>query len=113
MRFFMPNTNELTGGNSSHRSVDAVPSGMDTDPNADEEVIDQQDGSSPQEQYPEPIHPDHAKLAPNDLADSIAYALDGSGPGPTNAKPNVSGHDVITEGTSGAGPEEEERIFGK
>ena len=108
----MPDSSDLSGGDSSQ-----VPTGMENDPNADEEVI-RQDANNPslqQDQYPEQVQeedPD-VKLAPDDLADSIAYALDGSGPGPTNAKPNVSGHDVITEGTSGAGPEEEERIFGK
>lgn len=117
MRYFMPDPTELTGGNSGQKSVEAVPSVMDNDPNADEEVIDQQAG----EQYPRPADQDEtnseestsAKIAPDNLADSIAYALDGSGPGPTNAKPNVSGHDVLTEGTSGAGPEEEDALFGK
>ncbi|MVM30204.1 hypothetical protein GO755_09175 [Spirosoma sp. HMF4905] len=107
MRYLMPSSSELTGADSSR-----VPTGMENDPTADEEVINQQDG----EEYPKSVeeHPaEEAKIAPDNLADSIAYALDGSGPGPTNAKPNVSGHDVITEGTSGAGPEEEERIFGK
>ncbi|UFH52935.1 hypothetical protein [Spirosoma sp. KNUC1025] len=116
MRYFKPDSSELTGGTTNVRSVDAVPTGMDNDPNADEEVINQ----DANEQYPEPIDSstdqddttEPAKLAPDNLADSIAYALDGSGPGPMNEKPNVSGHDVITEGTTGAGPEEEERIFG-
>lgn len=112
MRHFMPNPSELTGGSSNDRSIGTIPSVMDNDPNADEEVIDQQAG----EEYPHSVEEQsakEAKLAPDNLADSIAYALDGSGPGPTNAQPNVSGHDVITEGTSGAGSEEEERIFGK
>ncbi|GAB3643535.1 hypothetical protein GCM10027423_41720 [Spirosoma arcticum] len=92
------------GGDSSQ-----VPSGMDNDPHADEEVINQQAG----EQYPEPVEEstqssDSPKLAPDNLADSIAYALDGSGPGPTNDTPNVSGHKVITEGTTGHGPDDEE-----
>ena len=107
MRYFMPNPSELTGGSSSQ-----VPSVMDNDPNADEEVINQNAG----EDYPKPVDSEQkepAKITPDNLADSIAYALDGSGPGPTNAKPNVSGHDIITEGTSGAGPEEEEALFGK
>lgn len=112
MRYFMPNSSELNGGDPSQRDVEAVPSVMDNDPNADEEVIDQQTG----EDYPKPVSADQdqpettqsAKIAPDDLADSIAYALDGSGPGPTNATPNVSGHKVITEGVTGAGPEEEE-----
>ncbi|GAB4034417.1 hypothetical protein GCM10028774_20570 [Spirosoma jeollabukense] len=84
---------------------------MENDPNADEEVINQEAG----EQYPESVkkeeHPAEdtpAKLAPDNLADSIAYALDGTGPGPMNEKPNVSGHKVITEGVTGAGLEDEE-----
>ena len=116
MRYFSPDPSELTSSGSSRQSASAVPTGMENDPNADEEVINQEAG----EQYPESVrkeeHPSDdtpAKLAPDNLADSIAYALDGTGPGPMNEKPNVSGHDVITEGTSGAGPEEEERIFGK
>lgn len=98
MRHFSPDSDELTGGTSSR-----VPSGMDNDPTADEEVIDQRAG----EEYHKPVEKS-AKLAPDDLAASIAYALDGSGPGPMNDKPNVSGHKVITEGTTGAGPEDEE-----
>lgn len=103
----MPNLSELTGADSSR-----VPTGMENDPTADEEVISQKDDAD----YPHLVEEQpakEAKIAPDNLADSIAYALDGSGPGPTNAKPNVSGHDVITEGTSGAGPEEEEALFGK
>ncbi|GAB3954608.1 hypothetical protein GCM10028805_40350 [Spirosoma harenae] len=107
MRHFMLNPSELTGGSSSQ-----VPSVMDNDPNADEEVIDQNAG----EDYPKPVDSDQkesAKIAPDNLADSIAYALDGSGPGPAKATPNVSGHDVIIEGSSGTGPEEEEALFKK
>lgn len=116
MRYFSSDASELTSNDSSYRSADAVPTGMENDPNADEEVIDQDAG----EQYPKSVKKEEhspediqAKLTSDNLADSIAYALDGTGPGPMNEKPNVSGHDVITEGTSGAGPEEEERIFGK
>ena len=98
MRHFSPESDELTGG-----KISRVPSGMDNDPNADEEVIEQGAG----EEYSKPAD-EPAKLAPDDLAASIAYALDGSGPGPTKAKPNVSGHKVITEGITGAGPEDEE-----
>ncbi|WP_461085323.1 hypothetical protein [Spirosoma flavus] len=106
MRYYMPDSSETTGTNSSQ-----VPTGMENDPNADEEVINQQNG----EQYPKPAdhadalaQPDVEQLPSDKLADSIAYALDGSTPGLTNDKPNVSGHKVITEGTTGAGPEDEE-----
>ncbi|MFD2936259.1 hypothetical protein [Spirosoma flavum] len=118
MRHFSPDFNELTGGSSSH-----VPSGMDNDPNADEEVIDQQqDSLSPREEYPKAIdespsldeanadQAEPAKIVPDDLAASIAYALDGSGPGPTNDKPNVAGHSVIAEGMTGGGSEDDEDV---
>lgn len=115
MRYFMPDPSETTGGPMSQQSVKMVPTDMETDPHADEEVINQHtDGPSPRGEYPEPVRQpgESAKIAPDDLADSIAYALDGSGPGPTNAKPNVAGHSVITEGATGSGLEEEERIAG-
>ena len=101
MRYFSPDSDELTG----------IPSGMDNDPNADEEVINQQhDDSSAPTDYPKPVgkSPESAKIVPDNLADSIAYALDGSGPGPTNDRPNVSGHKVTSEGITGGGPEDEE-----
>ena len=122
MRYFNPSSSELTGGDANRRSddaqpVDSVPSVMDNDPNADEEVINQ----NANQQYPEPIqkedNPDGepiaqaepAKLTPDNLAASIAYALDGSGPGLISEKPNVpGGHKVISEGITGAGPEDEE-----
>lgn len=97
----MPDLSELAGHGSAQ-----VPTGMENDPNADEEIIDQQAG----EQYPEPAvaADEPVKLSPDKLADSIAYALDGSGSGLTNDTPNVSGHKVITEGITGAGLDEEE-----
>lgn len=111
MRYFSPSSSELTGGDSSRRSADAVPTGMENDPNADEEVINQDAGKY----YPESVRKEEhtpedtqAKLTSDNLADSIAYALDGTGPGPMNEKPNVSGHKVITEGITGAGLEDEE-----
>ena len=105
MRYLIPDsTDPAAGGDSSQ-----VPSGMDNDPNADEEIINQQAG----EEYPKPVEePDSnsgsSKIVPDNLADSIAYALDGSGPGPTNDTPNVSGHKIITEGITGASLEDEE-----
>lgn len=102
----MPDSSDLTGNDSSR-----VPTGMENDPRADEEVINQDAG----EQYPTSVdqaadssQTEPAKLAPDNLADSIAYALDGTGPGPMGDEPNVSGHKVITEGITGAGLEEEE-----
>ena len=83
MRYLMLNPSEPTGGDPTQRPVEAIPTGMETDPHADEEVIDQHTAG----EYPEPVQPEGqpAKIVPDDLADSIAYALDGSGPGPTNA----------------------------
>lgn len=116
MRFFMPDSSDLTGGSFRHRSADAVPTAMDNDPRADEEIINQQAG----EQYPKSVEDsvqlanpksETAKIAPDDLADSIAYALDGSGPGPTHDRPNVSGHKSTTEGITGAGPDDEEETL--
>jgi hypothetical protein len=102
MRYFSPDINNPAGGDSSRPSSVTVPTGMENDPNADEEIIDQQsDSRSPEDEYPKPVNA--PKIAPDNLTDSIAYALDGSGPGPTNDQPNVSGHDVITTGTTGAG----------
>ncbi len=84
MRCFSPDTDYPTGEDTSRRSIDAVPSDMDNDPNADEEIIDQQAGDGlARDEYPRPA--DAPKNVPDNLADSIAYALDGSGPGPAQA----------------------------
>jgi hypothetical protein len=101
MRRFIPDSYDQGGKSSSQ-----VPSVMDNDPNADEEIINQQAG----EQYPKAVEEPatEGRIAPADLADSIAYAIDGSGPGLTGDKPNVSGHKTITEGITGAGLDEEE-----
>ena len=109
MRYFTPDTFNSPAGNPGGQDSGSVPSGMDNDPRADEEIINQQGG----EQYPKPVEEsaqpgNPPKIAPDNLADSIAYALDGSGPGPTNDTPNVSGHKVITEGITGAGLDDEE-----
>ncbi|UHG89117.1 hypothetical protein [Spirosoma oryzicola] len=98
MRYYIPDPIDSYGGSSSK-----VPSVMDNDPRADEEIIDQQAG----EQYPKAVE-QTGKIAPDELADSIAYAIDGSGPGLTGDTPNVSGHKTITEGVTGASLDEEE-----
>ncbi|MFD2570215.1 hypothetical protein ACFSUS_06185 [Spirosoma soli] len=109
MRYFNPDSSELTGGNLSRQSVGAVPSVMDNDPNADEQIINQQAG----EQYPKDVEEPAAggKITPDNLADSIAYAIDGSGPGPTNDTTDVGGHKIITEGITGAGLDDEEQAL--
>lgn len=111
-----PDPSDAPGPDSSR-----VPTGMETDPHADETVINQQAG----EEYPRPADPSSAQpgesLLPSqlpddparsgdDLASAIAYALDGSGPGPTGHEPQGPARTVITEGTSGGGYEEEQRI---
>lgn len=107
MRSFSPDTNHPAGGDASRPSSRTVPTGMENDPNADEEIIDQQtDSRVPEDEYPKPA--DAPKIVPDNLADSIAYALDGSGAGLTHDQPNVTGHDVTTTGTTGAGLEEDE-----
>lgn len=114
MRYFMPDPSELTGGDPGSQPLKEIPTGMEDDPTADQDIIDQRTGgSSPEDEYPEPAptQPGPAKIVPDDLAASIAYALDGSGPGPTNAKPNVSGHKVITEGITGASLSDEEEAM--
>lgn len=78
-----------------------IPSGMDFDPNADEQIINQQAG----EQYPKAVE------EPDDLSHSIAYAIDGSGPGPTGKEPQGPERKIIDEGITGAGPEDEEENF--
>jgi hypothetical protein len=71
-----------------------VPTGIKTDPNADEQVIDQ------------------TGEQPDDLANALAYAIDGSGTGVAGAPPVAptegETQKVITEGTTGAGPAQED-----
>ncbi|WP_345263014.1 hypothetical protein [Nibrella viscosa] len=108
----------------------SIPSGMDIDPRADEEVIDQQaGGSGAKDQYPAPAdQPEYgskqtfpkgdsqtrseplpgAVTAEEDLSKALAYALDGSGSGPTGNEPTTPERKVITEGVTGAGLKEEE-----
>ncbi|GAB3981842.1 hypothetical protein GCM10028806_52310 [Spirosoma terrae] len=91
MRQLTPDIVDTSGKSSSQ-----VPSVMDNDPNADEEIINQQVG----EQYPKAVEQpaELAKISPDNLADSIAYAIDGSGPGITNDTPNAAAHSVVAEG---------------
>lgn len=87
--------------------LSAIPSGMDNDPAADEEVINQQQGESIPSGVSTP------KSEPDDdeqtrLANQIAYALDGSGAGLPGSTPIVgSEQTVVTEGTTGANPSED------
>ena len=93
------------------RPLRDVPSGLDNDPNADEEIINQQRDKTATNLELADI--DQAPIAADNLSDNIAYALDGSGPGPTGAKPQVEEHKPISEGITGAGPEDEEANLAK
>lgn len=91
MKNYAPDPDDLTIG----RGSAIVPSSMEQDINADEEIINQQVDDT----YPRPV---------DDLSNSIAYALDGSGPGPTGFEPQDVSRKVITEGITGANLQEEE-----
>lgn len=101
----------MNKGDNSERPLRSVPSGLDNDPNADEEVINQQRDKKATDL--EPADSEQAPLASDSLSENIAYALDGSGPGPTGAKPQVDEHKPISEGVTGAGPEDEEENLKK
>ena len=100
-----------------------VPTGMETDPNADEQVIDQTaDGltnEQPAEVNPSEVEESKAgeETAADDLTNALAYALDGSGTGLAGAPPVAptvgSVQSVINEGTTGAGEKEEQKLFDK
>lgn len=100
MKTNSPETGETTGDN----KLATIPTGMEHDPKADEQVIDQQTG----QQTPDAVQHADEPADADELANSIAYALDGSGPGPSNSPVNGEAHKVITEGVTGAGPEDEE-----
>lgn len=79
----------------------AIPSDMDNDARADEQIINQQQGETVPSTQPT-AESDH-------LANSLALAIDGSGTGLPGSTP-VEGApgNVVTEGTTGAEPDEEE-----
>ena len=100
------------------RELKDVPTGMETDPEADEQVIAQNDdgltNEQPAEVNPSGIEkPKAGEETPHDdLADALAHAIDGSGAGLAGAPPVAPSvgdpQKVITEGTTGAGLEDEE-----
>ncbi len=99
MRFLSPDTN--TSGTTPAPMPDSsqVPTDMETDPTNDREIIDQQTGETYPKEADQSAQPD--VLQANNLREAIAYALDGSGPGPMHSSPDVpAGHQVITEGTT-------------
>ena len=78
----------------------AIPSGMDNDPAADEQIINQQKGETVPSDQPASDH--------DQLANSIALAIDGSGIGLPGSTPIVGEpKKVITEGATGANLNEE------
>lgn len=101
----------MSTNDNGERPLRDVPSGLDNDPNADEEIINQQRDKTATNLELADI--DQAPIAADNLSDNLAYALDGSGPGPTGAKPQVEDHKPISEGITGAGPEEEEANLAK
>ncbi len=112
MESYAPNSDDMMNQNSTR-----VPTGMEQDTRADEEIIDQTDSSPADdtELQPAPIEkPAVGQETPiDDLASSIAYALDGSGRGEIGGdqrsrESTDAEHKVITEGTTGAGLSEEE-----
>lgn len=112
MESYAPNSDDMMSQNSSR-----VPTAMEQDTRADEEIIDQT-GPEPADQDTQlqaaPIEqPRVGEETPiDDLANSIAYALDGSGLGNTSALAAPQGPEgperkVVTEGVTGAGLKEE------
>ena len=97
MKYYAPDPDDLTIG----RGSAMIPSAMEQDTDADEEVINQQAN----EIYPSPVD---NPTPIDDLSNSIAYALDGSGLGPTGHEPMDNPQNPITEGITGASLEDEE-----
>ena len=85
MESYAPNSDDRMNQNSSH-----VPTSMELDTRADGEIIDQTSSAPATDEtelQPAPIvdQPAAGQETPiDDLASSIAYALDGSGRGETN-----------------------------
>ena len=95
-----------------------VPTGMDNDPEADEQIIDQTDGRP--ESYPDEVAPSGLEKPKageetpmDDLANALAYAIDGSGLGVAGAPPAAPTEGEVqklkTEGTTGASEADEAR----
>ncbi len=100
------------------KDLSDVPTGMETDPHADELVINQTEENT--SERPDDVNPSGLEKPPaeegttpqDDLANALAYALDGSGIGlagaPPAAPPVGDPQKITTEGTTGAGPDDEE-----
>ncbi|WP_019990636.1 hypothetical protein [Rudanella lutea] len=113
MESYAPSPDDMMNQNSSR-----VPTGMEQDVRADEDIIDQtgaEPAAADTELQRAPVEPPQAGQSTpvDDLASSIAYALDGSGRGETNPVSPQQGpigpeHKPITEGTTGASLRDEE-----
>lgn len=102
----------------SRKDLSNVPTGMENDPHADEQVIDQTNQNA--SNVPEEVNPsglekptaEEGTSPGDDLANALAYALDGSGVGmagaPPAAPPVGDPQKLTSEGITGAGLSEEE-----
>lgn len=97
MKNYAPDPDDMTIGQESS----TIPSAMEQDTHADEEVISQHENAL----YPEPVD---TPIPIDDLSNSIAYALDGSGPGPTGHEPMAMLRKPYTEETTSPRLEDEE-----
>lgn len=97
-----------------------VPTGMENDPHADEQVIDQTGSDADRSNYPDEVNPSGLEKPQageetpmDDLANAIAYAIDGGGTGIAGAPPAAPTigdvQTVKTEGTTGPGGDDEAR----
>lgn len=103
---------------SNRKDLSNVPTGMESDPGADERVIDQTNehtGNVPEDVHPSgPEKPtaEEGNSPEDDLANALAYALDGSGVGmagaPPAAPPVGDPQKLTSEGITGAGLDDEE-----
>lgn len=93
-----------------------VPTGMENDPEADEQIIDQTEGAP--KSYPDALapsgleRPQAGEETPmDDLANALAYAIDGGGTGLAGAPPVAPRvgdvQKIKTEGITGASEEDE------
>lgn len=100
------------------RDLSNVPTGMENDPGADEQVIDQTKPEAAN--VPEDVNKSGSENAAageepaptDDFVNALAYALDGSGTGlagaPPAAPPVGDEQKMTSEGITGAGLEDEE-----
>ncbi|WP_375446345.1 hypothetical protein [uncultured Fibrella sp.] len=108
----------MENGPGNNKDLSNVPTGMENDPGADEQVIDQTSqytGNVPDDVNPSGLEKPTAEEGTSpgdDLANALAYALDGSGVGmagaPPAAPPVGDPQKLTSEGVTGAGLDDEE-----